>query len=380
MVRAIGIDPGTKSFDVCGIDNGKVFYEEVLDTSELVEDPSRLIRSIEREMPVDIIAGPSGYGVGLTHLDDLPADILKDWYLTYILLLKREDLEKALSRRDPGIMVYSTMIQNALEMKRRRWPVCYIPGVINLSTVPEWRKANCLDLGTVDKLCSCILGIHDQSVKMNISPRNTSFVLIEMGYGYNSILAVENGKIIDGLGGTTNGMGFLTAGKLDLELVQLVGRWEKADVFTGGAATLSGKDSPNELIRSDDEKTEIALNALKEGVKKGVASVLTTMSEPREILISGRLTRIKEVKDELRHMLNEFATVRPLNPLQGAKKVKEAAQGYAMVAEGLYGGEFSEIVDCTKIRDAEGTALDHIYHPKGRTIKEELKEKVPFRP
>ncbi len=377
MVRAIGIDPGTKSFDVCGIEDGEVFYEYILSSSKLAKHPELVIEAIEEVMPVDLIAAPSGYGVEITYLRDLDSEILEDWYLTYILLLKRKDLEAALSGNEPGIMVYSAMVRIALEMKRRNWPVCYIPGVINLSTVPEWRKINKLDMGTVDKLCCCVLGIYDQSRQKNISCSDTSFISVEMGHGYNSILAVEEGKIVDGLGGTTNGIGFLTAGKMDLELVQLVGGWEKLDVFNGGAATISEKDSPEALIETKKDN-ELAWNGLMGGVEKGVSSMLTSISEPKEILISGRLTRISEVRKELDLRLKKFAPVRRLGFLEGAKKVKEAAQGYAMVAEGLAGGRFSGVVDCLSIGDAKGTALDHLYHPKGRSIEKELKTKVPF--
>ncbi|MEF8874555.1 MAG: DUF1464 family protein [Candidatus Thermoplasmatota archaeon] len=382
MVRAVGIDPGTKSFEVCGLEDGEVFFEEVLSTSKLAEDPDLLIDIIEEAMPVDLIAGPSGYGVEITYLSDLDIEILEDWYLTYILLLTRDDLESALSIEDPGIMVYSAMVQIASEMKRRDWPVCYIPGVINLPTVPEWRKINKLDLGTVDKLCSCLLGIHDQSTEKNIPYSDTSFILVEMGYGYNSILAVESGTIVDGLGGTTNGPGFLTAGKMDLELVQLVGGWDKSDIFDGGAASVSEKDSPESLLKSrkQEEKSEIAWKGMMEGVERGVASMLTSVSEPNEILLSGRLTRMDEVRKELDRRLEKFAPVRRLGCLKGAGEVKKAAQGYAMAAEGLSDGEFSELIDRAKIKDAEGTALDYLYHPKGRSISEELKKKVPFRP
>ncbi len=381
MVKAVGIDPGTKSFDVCGLEDGEVFFEDMLTTSELAEDPDLLMDIIEKVMPVDLIAGPSGYGVEITHLKDLELQKLEEWYLTYILLLKKQDLETAVSKNDPGIMVYSAMTEVALEMKKRDWPVCYIPGVINLPTVPEWRKINNLDMGTVDKLCSCVLGIHDQSLEKNISYPDTSFILVEMGQGYNSILAVEDGKVVDGLGGTTNGIGFLSAGKIDLELAQLAGEWNKSDVFSGGASTVSEKNSLEALLkdRNEGEKSKIAWNALIEGVEKGVASMLTSVSEPNEILTSGRLTRIDEVQKELERKLRGYAPVRSVGSLKGAKEVKEAAQGHAMVAEGLSGGEFSEVIDCIKIREADGTPLDHIYHPKADTIKEELRKKVPFR-
>lgn len=380
-LRVLGIDPGTKSFDLCGLEDGSVFFEEVLSSPELAKDPDLLIESIERAMPLDLITGPSGYGVELTYLEDLDLEILEDWYLTYILLLKREDLESALERGDPGIMVYSAMTQTALKMKRRNWPVVYIPGVINLPTVPEHRKLNNLDMGTVDKLCCCLLGVHDQSRRLEVTYSDVSFILIEIGHGYNATLGVEGGKVVDGLGGTMSRMGFFTSGGMDVELVQIGGKWEKSDVFTGGASAVSGQSSPEGMIRRrrDDNNSAVAWKAMIENVEKSVASMLVSVPRPEEILISGRLTRIDEVEEELTRRLDKFASIRKVGWLEGAEKVKEAAQGYAIAADGLAGGRFSELVEHMEIRNAKGTSLDHIHHPRGERAKKKMERKVPFR-
>ena len=380
-LRVLGIDPGTRSFDLCGLEDGGVHYEEVLDTFEVAKNPGLLIEATERAMPLDLIAGPSGYGVELTHLKDLEMKNLEDWYITYILLLKRKDMEAALKKGDPGIMVYSAMTQTALEMKRRNWPVCYIPGVINLPTVPKHRKLNKLDMGTVDKMCICTLGVYDQSRRLNIPYSKVSFVLVELGFGYNAVLGVEGGKIVDGIGGTTGGMGFLTSGGMDVELVQLGGRWEKSDVFTGGAALVSGRASPEEMIESAgaDESCGTAWEATIENVEKAVASIIVSVPKPREILLSGRLARIKKVEGELTRRLEKLSPVKRVGWLDGVKRVKESAQGYAMVADGLAGGKFSDLADWMEIKNAKGTVLDYLYHPKGRRAKEKLERKVPFR-
>ncbi|KXB00169.1 hypothetical protein AKJ47_02615 [candidate division MSBL1 archaeon SCGC-AAA261G05] len=380
--RVLGIDPGTRSFDLCGLEDGRVFYEESLESQEIAKDPDSLMRAIEDAMPLDLIAGPSGYGVELTYLKDLDLDVLEDWYLTYILLLKREDLKTALERNDPGIAVYSAMVDTALKMKRRDWPVCYLPGVINLPTVPRWRKFNNLDMGTVDKLCCCVLGIHDQSNKLDVPYSDVSFILVEMGFGYNAAIGVENGKIVDGVGGTMSGIGFLTSGSIDSELAQLSGKWEKSDVFTGGASIISGKTTPSELIDSarDEENCRMSLNAMLEGIEKSVASISVSTPNPKEVLISGRLSRIDEFREEIIQRLQKYAPVRSVRWLEGAKKVKEAAQGYAMIVEGLIGERFSELVNWIEVKNAKGTALDYLYHPKGGGVREELQKKTPFKP
>ena len=39
---------------------------------------------------------------------------------------------------------------------------------------------------------------------------------------------------------------------------------------------------------------------------------------------------------------------------------KAAAQGAAVLADGLAGGRYAALVDCLGVRDASGTALDHL--------------------
>lgn len=381
-MRGLGVDPGTKSFDICGIEDGEIFYENILDSSNLAENPTILVEAIEEAMPLDLIAAPSGYGVEITYLRDLDLDILEDWYLTYILLLRREDLETALEENNPGIMVYSAMTQSALEMKRKEMPACYIPGVINLPTVPEHRKINNLDMGTVDKLCCAVLGIQDQSKRLDIPYSETSFILAELGAGYNAAVGVQGGKVVDGIGGTMPGMGFLTSGEVDLEMVQMGEKWDKTDVFTGGAAAITGDESIENFIerRNEKENYEKAWNRMMEDVERMIASINVSVSEPKEILLSGRLSRIDEIRDELVERLEKFSTVRGVGFLPDADKIKEAAQGYGMIAEGLAGGQFSELVDKMEIEDAKGTALDYVYHPTGESAVEKIKNKVSFRP
>lgn len=375
MVRVVGIDPGTKSMDVCALDDGEVYYEKVVDTADVAQRPEILIEAVEAVMPVDLITGPSGYGVEITYLRDIPEEILEDWYYEYILLTNKEHIEKAVEKEVFGALVYYAMTKSAIEMKRRDWPVCYIPGVIQLLTVPRHRKVNKMDMGTADKMCVAVLGVFDQAKRRDIPYSETSFIQVEVGFGYNAILGVEEGKIVDGIGGTTiSGPGFLTIASMDAELVQLVGSWEKADVFAGGCASISGRLTPEELVDDVDvdENSKIAWDAMMEGVIKGVRSMCVAVSTPREILISGRLTKIKKVEDELKKALSGLAPVRRVGWLKEIREVKETAQGYAVVADGIAGGRFESLIEWMKIKEAKGTAMDHIFHPKFESFRERL--------
>ncbi len=380
MVRAIGIDPGTRSFDVCGLESGQVYFEAVIDTVELAEKPELMLEAIERAQPVDLIVGPSGYGVEVTYLRDVenPGEFMR----TILLLLKREDFEAALQRRELGIMVYSAMIRLEVEMKRLGLPVCYIPGVIELPTVPRYRKINKMDMGTVDKMCAAVLGVHDQSRRLGIPYGEVSFIQVESGFGYNAVIGVEGGKIVDGIGGTTGGPGFLSMGGMDAELAAIVGTWEKADIFTGGGVSITGRGSLEEIAEHlDEQECADAWQAIIEGVEKGVASMTVSVPGAKEILMSGRWTRVPKLSEELERRLSRFAAVRSVGWLEGAKTVKEAAQGYAMAADGLAGGRFAGLVEWMGITRARGTAMDYLYHPKGRDARVNLapwfRERVP---
>ncbi|MEM2022550.1 MAG: DUF1464 family protein [Archaeoglobaceae archaeon] len=375
MVKVLGIDPGTKTMDLCGLDDGKVVFERSLDSAEVAKNPEVLLESIDEFGRVDLIAGPSGYGVELTKLESIPLEFLEDWYYTYILLTSKKSIEKAISMGFIGAFLYKAMTMTILEMKKAELPVVFIPGVINLTTVPEFRKLNKADMGTADKMCVAVLGVYDQSRKLGIPYSDTSFIHVEMGFGYNSVIGVENGRIVDGFGGTTMlGPGFLTMGYADQELIQLAENWEKADIFVGGCISVSSKQTLEEFVEAvdKDEKAKLAWDAMFDGIEKAVAAIQVSVRSPKEILLSGRLVRMKEIYEELQKRLSKFGRVRKVEGLEGAKITKETAQGYAIVADGIAGGKFKDLIDWMKIKDARGTAMDYFYHPKVAKIKERI--------
>ncbi|TDA32123.1 MAG: DUF1464 domain-containing protein, partial [Hadesarchaea archaeon] len=232
MVRVLGIDPGTKSMDLCGLEDGRVVYERSLDNVELVKRPGLFREAVEEALPVDLIAGPSGYGVELTRIEEVPEERFEQWYYNYILLTSKEEVLKAIEEGLFGAILYKNMTEACLWMRKEGLPVVFIPSVVELPTVPEFRKVNKLDMGTADKMAVAVLGVHSQASRLGIPYREVSFILIELGFGYNAVIGVEGGRIVDGIGGTTfPGIGFLTASSLDGELVQMVGKWERGDVF-----------------------------------------------------------------------------------------------------------------------------------------------------
>jgi predicted butyrate kinase (DUF1464 family) len=89
-----------------------------------------------------------------------------------------------------------------------------------------------------------------------------------------------------------------------------------------------------------------------------VASELAILSPAREVLLSGRLSRITGFREPIADGLSRFAAVRCLAE---DTVVKEAARGAAMIADGLAGGPYEELVEVMRVRDAQGTVLDHLY-------------------
>jgi predicted butyrate kinase (DUF1464 family) len=79
------------------------------------------------------------------------------------------------------------------------------------------------------------------------------------------------------------------------------------------------------------------------------------------VIISGRFARIDRVRDELVRRCAAVAAP-PVHPLAGfASVAMQAAQGAALIADGLAGGTSTALVDALGIREASGTVLDHLY-------------------
>ena len=108
-----------------------------------------------------------------------------------------------------------------------------------------------------------------------------------------------------------------------------------------------------------DARCNLAWEAFLESLVKCVAAEMSIVSSPREILISGRLCRSTELSREVAHRLSSSA---PVHRVAGfASVAKEAAQGAALIAEGLAGGTHERMVEIMGLRDAKGTSLDYLY-------------------
>ncbi len=372
MIRAIGIDPGTISFDVCGLaGQQRLFLDLSLPTADVSADPGALIDRIQEAGPVDMIVGPSGYGLPWVRAQDLTArdiDLAIGWSPAG---------QRAATREHRGTIIGGMRgLLRGLQAlsKERDLPIHFAPGVIHLATVPAHRKVNRIDMGTADKLCAVTLGVYDQARRLEIEYQETAFIYVELGGAFTAIIAVKGGLIVDGIGGTSGPLGYLAAGAMDGELAYLLGGFHKGALCSGGAAYVAGDPglSPEELIDRAEtpagKPCQLAWDAFIERLVKGVAAMLVSAPNPREILLSGRLCHIPAIRWRVEQALEELAAqnARRFTPVQvtgftSSTVAKEAAQGAALIANGLAGGVHADLIDAMRLREANGTILDHLY-------------------
>jgi predicted butyrate kinase (DUF1464 family) len=321
-------------------------YEGAFPSAALGADPSPLVDALRAHGPFDLVLGPAGYGLPLVAAADVGERELA------LMVLKRADEPEA----GAGIAGMRSIVRSLLAAGV---PLVFGPGAIHLPTVPVHRKWNRIDLGTADKVASAALGIVDQAERLGIPFAQTRFLLLELGGGFSAALAVDGGRIVDGLGGSAGPIGARAGGALDGEAAYLIGgALSKRTIFSGGALDPDGVvdlSTPGALARlREDPAARDGWLALEEGAAKAVLALTSSVPEPREVLVSGRLASAPGLLDALGERLRAVAPVRP------ALAVKSAARGAALLADGLAGGGYAPLVDGLRLREARGGVLDHL--------------------
>jgi predicted butyrate kinase (DUF1464 family) len=347
--RVIGIDPGTVSIDVCGLDDGRLFLDESYATGLALADPERFVALLESHAPLDLVAGPSGYGLPLRIARELSdADIR----LAYL----------AADGESGGIGGLRSLVRM---LAASDLPVLFTPGVIHLPTVPAHRKVNRVDMGTADKVCATALAVRDYATRHGCAITDVSLILLELGGAFSAAVAVERGQIVDGVGGSSGPMGAHAAGALDGEVAYLAGHITKSMLFAGGAGTIAhaagDDDSLDWLAAPTTTPAKLAWFAYMEGIVKAVATLLVSAPSARETVLSGRVAGFDRVRDDLARRLSTVAPQLVVHRLRGfARTAKQGAQGAALVANGLAGGREADLVQTLGIQRASGTVLDHL--------------------
>jgi predicted butyrate kinase (DUF1464 family) len=331
MPRVAGTDPGTSSLDLLVLRDGTVEDQHRFPAEVLNADPAAPVRWLCERGPFDLVAGPSGYGLPLKRARDCT-----DHDLALLSLVRPN--ERGGERQ--GVRGFVALVRAFCESSL---PVVFLPGVIHLPTVPEHRKYNRIDLGTADKLCvAALAAAHD--------PTATA-VVVELGSAFTACLVLSGGRIVDGLGGTSGPVGWGGGGTWDGELAYLLSPLAKRDLFVGGAGPLG--DAGRRWFR--------------ESLVKAVAG-LRAVTPSGRVVLSGRLLETEPMlASGVEADLRVFGDVTRLPSLSGAW-VKHAAQGAALIADGLAGGRHAPLVERLWLREAGGTVLDWVRHPRSIVV------------
>jgi predicted butyrate kinase (DUF1464 family) len=343
-MRVIGIDPGTLTLDVCGLEDGRVFLDQSFPTADALRDPGPLLELLRDAGPLALVAGPSGYGLPLTDVRRATDDDLR------LAVLAAEG--------EPGGIGGLRSFIRALA--RVDATVLLTPGVIHLPSVPAYRKINRVDMGTADKLCAVVLALHEQMARTQCAPPDVSLILVELGGVFTAAVAVEGGRVVDGAGGTSGSIGMRGAGALDGEVAFLMGTCTKETLFQGGAAAVAGVPSLAWPASTGALRSQDAWRAYVEGAVKTIMAMNVSAPRAREVVLSGRVAT-PPLRDAIAERLRDTGSPMTVRTLEGLALVsKHAAQGAALMADGLAGGKATPIVERLGIRDASGTVLDHL--------------------
>jgi predicted butyrate kinase (DUF1464 family) len=331
LTRVAGVDPGTVSFDVCVLDAGDVVLERSFRTVDVAAGPALLVDALVEHGPFELVVGPAGYGLPL-----VPVEHVGERELALMLLVREDEPHGPVGVVGMRVIVRALMASGL--------PLVFGPGAIHLPTVPAYRKWNRIDLGTADKVASSVLCIADQARRLGIGFAETSFVMLELGGAFSAGLAVDRGRIVDGLGGSAGPIGARACGALDAEVAYLLGAaLSKQTVFSGGAL--------GDVDLTDAPPDHEGRLALEEGAAKAALALTASVPAPREILVAGRLA--PGMIDALGARLAHVAPVRIATGLA-------AARGAAVLADGLAGGRYAPLVERLRVREASGSVLDHL--------------------
>jgi predicted butyrate kinase (DUF1464 family) len=313
-MKSLGIDPGTMSFDFCLVDQfGAVLEEISIPSREIMERPALLV-DVLMASPADIIVGPSGYGV--------PTCLLRD-----------AD-ERTLGRllpADEGETPVNEGIRSGLRLLRDQGaPVVFTPGVIDLVSVPTRRKFNRFDMGTADKVAVAFLALANRLKRSQRGPETETFALLEIGAGFTAALAIVDGRIVDGIGGSMSFGGLNSSGLIDAELAYRRGVTPYQDLYRYGVAELDTAPLA-EWAPCGEAGRELVERALKT-----VFSLFPIVGSGRQVVVSGRLAEQTWVGEAVLLALADHVAAELIR--REAKGAKAAAEGAARLGLALLGG------------------------------------------
>lgn len=312
---SLGIDYDARAWTVATWDEDRAAdlhtFERMVGVWDFVED-------LTTAHPATPIVLPSGFGIPVTRAREI---------------LDRDIFEMTLQRKEPTADGLGLFLAEA---RRRPLRTFCIPAVKLLSSVPPHRKLNRLDLGTSDSLCAAAWAIHSLS-QHGRAYAACDFVLLHLGINTRTLLVVQAGRIVDGIGGTTGWMGSAVGGAREM--------------LRDSLTPSPGRSCPSGGTEDEDARLPGARQvALWEAVEKESVALLG-FHRLSEVIVTGvrRLEACKAVGERL-----------PLVPLPSTVDGYEGALGAAVIAAGLTGGSTARLVDHLGIRQARERVLDWI--------------------
>jgi predicted butyrate kinase (DUF1464 family) len=334
LVRVVGTDPGTSSLDLLLLEDGVVRDQARLTPEALRDDPGLLVATLARWTPIDLVAGPSGYGVPLVAAADLTEADLEQ------MSLVRPD-ERGTG---VGVVGFRAWVR---ALAGSRFPVVFLPGGIHLPSIPLHRKLNAIDMGTPDKVAVVALALRaDQSARgAGADFDQAGFAVVELGSAFAAVLVVERGRLVDAAAGSRGPIGLRSRGAWDGEAAYWHAPLSKHDLFRGGLIDL-GAEGPA---------------AFRESLTRHVAALQAVTPFDR-LYLSGAAVEQAEIARLATEALAGFGRLERLGSLPGAW-VKHAAQGSALLADGLAGGRHADLVESLGLRQAAGGVCDYLRPP-----------------
>jgi len=298
LIKVLGIDPGSLTWDFFALEGKQVILDNSISTN---------IKSIKN---LDLIVAPSGFGLPLKNVKDITE---KDIFLTLLKLDKKE--------REQLVGLGEVLRL----MKAENLPGIIVPGVKHLPTVPRY-----------------VTGIRDQIDRLKLQPTNTNFIMVELGFGFTAVLAIENGQVIDGIGGS-NVMGFRACGNLDGELAYLIKNIKKNIIYGGGLSSISGHsdltlDQFTRLVKKDPQ-TRLAFHAYISSLIKAIYAISSSFSNKNqitEILLAGRGAENHVIKNEIATSLEGLFTVNLMRTYGNISKHAAQKEAKGSVLDDIY--------------------------------------------
>ncbi|MGC8639703.1 MAG: DUF1464 family protein [Isosphaeraceae bacterium] len=328
VLRVVGTDPGTSSLDLLLLENGRVRDQRRFTPEELQRDPQALEQALLRWAPLDLIAGPSGYGLPLVRGENLTED-----HLDQMSLVRPDERGQR-----AGVVGFRSWVRTLLLTGQ---PVVFLPGGWHLQTIPSCRKVNSVDLGTADKIAVVALALWFDAQERGGFEKST-FAVVEIGSAFSAILVVQGGKLVDASAGTRGPIGILSRGVWDGEIAYWQSPLSKRDLFHGGL----------------DDLGPLGPDAFRESLIRGTAG-LQAVTPFQRIYLSGRGLDRPDVAALACAALSPLGEIVALPSLPDTS-AKHAAQGSAILADGLAGGSFGAVVEALEIRQASGSIWDAV--------------------